>query len=81
MELKEYEARIEELRASEKLLATLNETLEMKLKKTEELRAQRSVILIHRMSYCCSLPFHSFKLFFKENLIHLIKQQYKIDRY
>ena len=43
LELKEYEARIEELRASEKLLASLNETLEMKLKKTEELRAQRLV--------------------------------------
>lgn len=41
LELREYEARIEELRASEKLLAELNETLEMKLKKTEALRAQR----------------------------------------
>eukprot|EP00108_Taenia_solium_P012138 TsM_000000800 transcript=TsM_000000800 gene=TsM_000000800 len=41
LELREYETRIEELRASEKLLAELNETLEMKLKKTEALRAQR----------------------------------------
>ncbi|KAL5104793.1 hypothetical protein TcWFU_010228 [Taenia crassiceps] len=41
LELMEYETRIEELRASEKLLAELNETLEMKLKKTEALRAQR----------------------------------------
>ncbi|KAM7539378.1 hypothetical protein Aperf_G00000050994 [Anoplocephala perfoliata] len=40
LELREYEARIEELRASEKLLAELNETLEMKLKKTEALRVQ-----------------------------------------
>lgn len=43
LELREYETRIEELRASEKLLAELNETLEMKLKKTEALRAQRLV--------------------------------------
>ncbi|VDO06238.1 unnamed protein product [Rodentolepis nana] len=41
LELKEYETRIEELRASEKLLAELNETLGMKLQKTEALRAQR----------------------------------------
>ncbi|VUZ43691.1 unnamed protein product, partial [Hymenolepis diminuta] len=41
LELREYEIRIEELRASEKLLAELNETLEMKLQKTEALRAQR----------------------------------------
>ncbi|VDD74722.1 unnamed protein product [Mesocestoides corti] len=40
-ELKQYEARTEELRASEKLLAELNETLETKLKKTEALRIQR----------------------------------------
>lgn len=52
LELREYEARIEELRASEKLLAELNETLEMKLKKTEALRVQRLVIY----SECYSMP-------------------------
>lgn len=46
LELREYEIRIEELRASEKLLAELNETLEMKLQKTEALRAQRLLIFI-----------------------------------
>ncbi len=40
-ELKEYESRIEELRTSEKLLAELNETLEVKLQKTEALRLRR----------------------------------------
>nr|VZI36294.1 unnamed protein product [Spirometra erinaceieuropaei] len=40
-ELREYEAKIEELRTSEKLLAELNETLETKLKRTESLRLHR----------------------------------------
>lgn len=45
LELKEYEAKIEELRTNEKLLAELNETLETKLLKTEALRVHRSVAL------------------------------------